>query len=112
VLFCFNTAQLEKRFPGIGQQIEVADVATPMTMLRFTGNGHGYRAPASAMMWALFTGHRLSQTLPGLENFYMAGQWAGTGGVPLVAAMGRDVAHAICQADGRPFSVLPASAAA
>jgi phytoene dehydrogenase-like protein len=106
------TVQLEKRFPGIREQIEVADVATPMTMLRFTGNGHGYRAPPTAMVRALLTGYRLSQTLPGLENFFMVGQWAGTGGVPLVAAMGRDGAHAICRADGKRLSITPPSAAA
>jgi hypothetical protein len=71
--------------------IEVVDVATPMTTLRFTGNGHGYRSPIAAMALALFTGRRLSQTLPGLANFYMVGQWAGVAGVPLVAAMGRDL---------------------
>ena len=35
------TGLLEKRFPGLGQQIEVVDVATPITTLRITGNGHG-----------------------------------------------------------------------
>jgi len=94
---------LEKRFTGLRQQIEVIDVATPMTTLRYTGNGHGYRAPITAMAGALFTGRRLSQTLPGLRNFYMVGQWAGVGGVPLVAAMGRDVAAEICRNDRRAF---------
>ncbi len=94
---------LEKRFPGLRQDIEVVDVATPMTTLHFTGNGHGYRAPITAMARALFTGRRLSQTLPGLGNFYMVGQWAGVAGVPIVAAMGRDVVRAICRADARAF---------
>jgi hypothetical protein len=34
----------------------------------------------------------------------MVGQWAGIAGVPLVAAMGRDVAAAICRNDGRTFT--------
>jgi phytoene dehydrogenase-like protein len=92
---------LEKRFPGLRRQIEVIDVATPLTTLQITGNGHGYHAPASAMVRALFTGRRLSQTLPGLRQFYMVGQWAGIGGIPMVAAMGRDVVRAICRADRR-----------
>jgi phytoene dehydrogenase-like protein len=95
---------LERRFPGLSQQIEVVDVATPMTTLRFTGNGHGYRAPISSMARALFTGRRLSQTLPGLGDFYMVGQWAGIAGVPTVAAMGRDVVRAICRRDKRAFA--------
>ena len=94
---------LDKRFPGLSQQIEVVDVATPMTTLRVTGNGHGYRAPVTAMARALFTGRRLSQTLPGLANFYMVGQWAGVAGVPMVAAMGRDVVAAVCRKDRRGF---------
>jgi hypothetical protein len=56
------------------------------------------------MMLALFAGRKLSQTLPGLGNFYMVGQWAGLPGVPLVAAMGRDVVRQICKRDGRVFA--------
>ena len=77
-----------------------------MTTLHYTGNGHGYRAPITSMVRALFTGRRLSQTLPGLDNFYMVGQWAGVAGVPMVAGMGRDVMRAICRADGRTFTTL------
>ncbi len=95
---------LEKRYPGLRPQIEVVDVATPMTTLRFTGNGQGYHAPVTAMARALFTGRRLSQTLPGLGGFYMVGQWAGVAGVPMVAAMGRDVVHAICRKERRKFA--------
>ena len=102
---------LEKRFPGIKSQVEVVDVATPITTKHFTGNGHGYRAPISNMIFALFTGRKLSRTLPGLANFYMVGQWAGPPGVSLVAAMGRDVAQAICRRNHVCFetqSVIPA----
>jgi phytoene dehydrogenase-like protein len=94
---------LEKRFPGLQQQIEVVDVTTPMTTFRFTGNGQGYRAPITNMVRTLLTGRRLSQTLPGLASFYMVGQWAGIPGVPMVAAMGRDVVRAICHQDRRTF---------
>ena len=95
---------LEGRFPGLRQQIEVVDVATPMTTLRYTGNGHGFHTPITAMAHALFTGRRLSLTLPGLSNFHMVGQWAGVAGVPMVAAMGRDVVREICRHDGRAFA--------
>jgi phytoene dehydrogenase-like protein len=60
---------LGKRFPGLREQIEVVDVVTPMTTLRFTGNGHGYHMPIANLAGALITGRRLSQTLPGLKNF-------------------------------------------
>ena len=101
---------LDRHFPGLRQQIEMVDVATPMTTLRFTGNGHGYRSPMSSMALALFTGRRLSQSLPGLANFYMVGQWAGVPGVPMVAAMGRDVVYDICRSDRRTFRTAPAEA--
>ncbi len=96
--------QLERRFPGIRQQVEVIDVATPMTTQRFTGNGHGFKPSWNRMLLAMFTGRRLGQTLPGLKNFYMVGQWAGLPGLPFVAAMGRDVAEAICRHDGKIFA--------
>jgi phytoene dehydrogenase-like protein len=98
---------LGKRFPGLAADLEVVDVATPVTTFRHTGNARGFRAPPTRMLRALFTGRRLSQTLPGLRNFYMVGQWAGLPGVSMVAAMGRDVARAICRDIGRP---LPANA--
>ena len=102
---------LAVRFPGLRRQIEAVDVATPMTTLHFTGNGHGYRMPISRMILSLITGKRLSQTLPGLTNFYMVGQWAGVPGVSTVAAMGRDVIREICRRDKRPFVTERASGA-
>jgi phytoene dehydrogenase-like protein len=100
---------LETRYPGLRRQVEVVDVATPMTTLQFTGNGHGYRSPLTALAGALFTGRRLSQTLPGLADFYMVGQWAGLPGIPTVAAMGRDVVRAICRNDRRSFTTTTAA---
>ena len=34
-------SSLEQIYPGIGNQVEVADVATPMTFIRYTGNWKG-----------------------------------------------------------------------
>ncbi len=100
-------AVLDERFPKLAEQVEVVDVATPMTTLRITGNGHGYRAQLTSLARTLLTGKRLSQTLPGLRNFFMVGQWAGIGGVPMVAAMGRDVAREICRQDRQGFISTP-----
>lgn len=33
--------RLDKRFPGLAQQVEMRDVATPMTWVRYTGNWRG-----------------------------------------------------------------------
>jgi len=46
----------------------------------------------------------MSKTLPGLDHFYMAGQWVEPGGnVELSCASGRDVVKDICRAMERPF---------
>jgi phytoene dehydrogenase-like protein len=95
---------LERRFPGLAAQVEMVDVATPQTTLRYTGNGKGFQTPMTRLALGLFTGRRLSQTLPGLKGFYMVGQWAGLPGVSTCAAMGRDVVHAICRGHGRVFA--------
>lgn len=97
-------AALEPRFPGFREEIDVVDVATPMTTKRFTGNGPGFQVSMRQMLLAMLTGRKLCQTLPGLRNFYMVGQSAGLPGLPLVAAMGRDVARAMCRQDGKSFA--------
>ncbi len=98
---------LEPRFPGLRGQVEATDVATPMTTYRFTGAGRGFKTSALDMTLGLFTGHKFSQTLPGLKDFYMVGQWAGMPGVPMAAAQGRDVVRAICRHDHRSFQTAP-----
>jgi len=42
----------------------------------------------------------MSKILPGLQDFYMIGQWVEPGGgVPAVALSGRNVIQIICKAD-------------
>jgi phytoene dehydrogenase-like protein len=93
---------LDKRFPGLAEQVEMRDVATPMTYERYTGNWRG-----SFEGWLPTTkalGMRMSKTLPGLKNFYMAGQWVEPGGtVAFVAISGRNVIQLICKQDKKPF---------
>jgi phytoene dehydrogenase-like protein len=46
----------------------------------------------------------MDKMLPGLENFYMAGQWVEPGGmVPVVAASGRNAIQLVCAEDGKKF---------
>lgn len=100
-------AALEQRFPGFSNQVEMWDVATPLTFERYTGNWKG-----SAIGWDCTAGTffmPMSKTLPGLDNFFMAGQWVEPGGgIPMVAVSGRNVIQLICKRDKRPFvSRLP-----
>ena len=98
--------QLEKRFPGITEQVEIVDVATPMTYERYTGNWQG-----SMEGWLITTktmrmtmGKGMDKTLPGLDNFYMAGQWVEPGGgVPTAATSGRKVIQMVCKRDRKSF---------
>ena len=95
-------ALLEQRFSGLADQVEMRDVATPMTWERYTGNWQ-----ASHEGWLMTTKNlnmRLSKTLPGLKNFYMAGQWVEPGGsLPYVAVSGRNVIQIICKKDKKSF---------
>jgi phytoene desaturase len=91
--------RLEGHFPGIGQQVEESDVATPVTTWNYTRNYRGaymgWMPTASALMTAL------PRTLPGLGAFVMAGQWVVPGGgvFPCLAS-GRDAVRILCRRDG------------
>ncbi|MDD5511225.1 MAG: NAD(P)/FAD-dependent oxidoreductase [Dehalococcoidales bacterium] len=93
---------LEQRFPGISDQIEMSDVATPVTFEHYTGNWNG-----SFEGWLLTIdtfGRSMSKTLPGLGNFYMIGQWVNPGGgLPPAAADGRSVIQLLCHKDKAKF---------
>jgi phytoene dehydrogenase-like protein len=103
-------AVLDARYPGLREQVEAVDVATPITYERYTANWRGAFAG-----WALSTRKMsmmmldaMDKTLPGLADFYMIGQWVEPGGnVELSAASGRDVIKDLCQAAGRPFRTQP-----
>jgi phytoene dehydrogenase-like protein len=95
-------AGLEQRFPGITAQVEMRDVATPMTWERYTGN---WRGSYEGWMFSSesFTSS-MSKTLPGLDNFYMAGQWVNPGGgMPTAAMSGNHTIQLICNKDNNKF---------
>jgi phytoene dehydrogenase-like protein len=101
---------LDQRFPGLSQQVEMVDVATPVTWEHYTGNWKG-----SFEGWLLtpqnaFTAMKpMRQTLPGLESFYMCGQWVEPGGgLPTVIMSGRRLVQALCKEDGTKFQTTGA----
>jgi phytoene dehydrogenase-like protein len=92
-------AGLEERFPGITGQVEMKSVATPMTWVRYTGNWRG-----SYEGWMFGAHNNIQKTLPGLDNFYMAGQWVNAGGGMCTAVMsGSHTIQIICKQDGREY---------
>jgi phytoene desaturase len=95
-------ARLEKHYPGISSQVELTDIATPYTTWRYTLNHEGAFMGWSPTPKALRTPFK--KTLPGLENFYMAGQWVMPGGgVPPCFYSGRHVVQLMCRRDGKVF---------
>jgi len=98
--------RLEARHPGLRDHVEVMDVTSPITYERYTANWkgsmEGWRVDTQTMPRMIKKA--MSKTLPGLDRFYMAGQWVEPGGgVPAVALSGRNVIQLICHADGLPF---------
>ena len=94
--------RLDQRFPGLASQVEMIDVATPMTFERHTGNWQasfeGFLPTPKTLMASI------PKTLPGLESFYMAGQWVQAGGgLPSGLSTGREVIMRICRKDGIAF---------
>jgi len=96
-------AQLECYLPGITSQVEITDVATPYTFWRYTRN---YRGAFEGWLLAPETmGTSMEKTLPGLSNFYMAGQWVEPGGgIPTALFSGRNLIKRLCDQDGKQFS--------
>lgn len=99
---------LEQRFPGISNQVEMVDVATPLTFERYTGNWQG-----SFEGWLITPSNAqvvmkpMSQTLPGLSNFFMCGQWVEPGGgLPTGVMSGRRLIRSLCKDDGKQFKTL------
>ena len=96
-------AQLELVFPGISSQIETSDVSTPFTTLRYTNN---WKAAVGFIMTKALSAEMTMKpqySLPGLENFYMTGQWVKGFGVPIAATAGKEVVREICKAHRRKF---------
>lgn len=94
--------RLEKLYPGITRQVEVTDVATPYTTWRYTLNHRGAWEgwlPTPEVITV-----PVERTLPGLKDFYMAGQWVMPGGgvVPCLYS-GRHAAQLLCRRDGKRF---------
>jgi phytoene dehydrogenase-like protein len=96
------TSWLESIYPGIRADIEVVDVATPMTTVRYTGN---YRASYEGWRPTVATMRtKIETALPGLKGFSMIGQWTRSfAGLPTVAMDGRNAVELLCREDGKTF---------
>ncbi|MDA8218498.1 MAG: hypothetical protein M0Z94_12865 [Dehalococcoidales bacterium] len=96
--------QIDRLHPGFTEKVEVADVATPLTFVRYTGNWKG-----TFMTWILSGDFQrahpfIPKTVPGLAGFYLASMWTNPpGGIPGAASAGREVVQLLCHEDGKSF---------
>jgi phytoene dehydrogenase-like protein len=95
---------LEERFGNVKSNVEMTDVSTPATLIRYTNNWRGsFEGWLMTPKTGAFSG--FSKTLPGLKNFYMIGQWVEPGGgVPSAMLSARDATQIICKQDGKKFT--------
>ncbi|MBP2477889.1 phytoene dehydrogenase-like protein [Crossiella equi] len=102
---------LAKKYPGLGQRIELVDVATPATTERYTGNHKGsilaWKCPeADDAMEKLVNKDQLR--LSGLRGFHMAGHWTNGGSLIRAASSGRFAAQYMCKELGWEFQAWEA----
>ncbi|MBL7765882.1 MAG: NAD(P)/FAD-dependent oxidoreductase [Chitinophagaceae bacterium] len=100
--------RLEVKYPGIREDIEVTDFATPATVLRYTNNWQG-----SAQGWLpgdnIIASSPVKFKLPGLKKFFYASHWGRPGGgIPVAINQGRDVAKLICKEFKKEFKTTKA----
>jgi phytoene dehydrogenase-like protein len=93
---------LDKKLGRIKDNVDTYDVATPDTFARYTNNWMG---SFEGFIPTVDTfGKNLKKTLPGLDNFYMIGQWVQPGGgLPTGGMHGRYITQLICKKDGLDF---------
>ena len=96
-------SELDRRWPGFRAQVEVVDVPTPVTYVRYTGNWQ-----ASPDGWYITPDNMRTnplRILPGLAGLHMAGQWtAPFTGTVMAALTGRQVIQLLCRQDRRRFT--------
>ncbi|MBL9107277.1 MAG: NAD(P)/FAD-dependent oxidoreductase [Myxococcales bacterium] len=88
--------------PGLRDAVRAVDVVTPLT---FWGRARAWRGAYEGWMPdAEHANVRVEKKLPGLEYFYMAGQWVEPGGgVPMALMSGRQAVQLLCADEGRLF---------
>ncbi len=93
---------LDEKFKNIKRNVEVVDVATASDIIKYTNNWKG--SLEGWIMTPEIVMKKMDKTLPGLNNFYMAGQWFEPGGgLPVALMSGRNIAQIICKKDKKKF---------
>lgn len=80
----------ERYMPGLRQHIMSLDIATPLSLHRYTLNDLG--APVG---WSYTSTQRWQQRVPFVKGLYLAGHWVGPSGIYNVAQSGKNAAELI-----------------
>ncbi len=97
--------KLEQLYPDVKGHIEVVDVATPLTGIRYTGVWKG--AYEGFQPTSKNFSKSLKMTLKGLDNFFLIGQWLFPGGgLPPSAQSGKWVFQLITDMEKKRFKVV------
>ena len=98
--------QLEAHIPNLRANVQVTDLATPLTFWNMARSWRGAFEGWMPTREAMF-GH-VKKTLGDLGGFYMAGQWVEPGGgVPTALLSGRQAVQLLCAGANREFQVPP-----
>lgn len=102
----FAIQQLDKKWPGFADDVEVVDVVTPFTYKRYTGNWKG-----SPDGWYITSENMREMNplrkLPGLDGLHMVGQWTAPFTGTIIAALsGRQTIELMCKKDGKDFNTV------
>ena len=93
---------LKKHVPDTSDFLEVIDIATPKTSVRYTGVWKG--AYEGFLPTSKNISKSIKMTLPKLHNFYMCGQWLFPGGgLPPAAQSGKWAIQLICKKERQRF---------
>jgi phytoene dehydrogenase-like protein len=93
---------LDQHLPGVKAHVQMVDLATPLTFWR---SARAWRGAFEGWLPTSEAFKHVPKQLPGLDRFYMAGQWVEPGGgVPTAVMSGRQVVELVCAALGRPFA--------
>jgi len=96
---------LEQHLPRVKGHVQMTDIATPLTFWR---SARSWRGAFEGWLPTSDAFKHVPKQLPGLDRFYMAGQWVEPGGgVPMAVMSGRQVVELVCASLGRPFVPPP-----
>jgi phytoene desaturase len=94
---------LKEHITEVDEYLEVIDIATPRTSVRYTGVWKG--AYEGFLPTNKNIGKSINMTLPKLHNFYMCGQWLFPGGgLPPAAQSGKWAIQLICKKEQKKFA--------